>query len=179
MSSSHNTGLARFGLKMPASWLVLREQASTRWLTLAPRERTGMMVAAAFVGALMVWFIAIQPAWRTLSAAPAQIDQLDAQLQTMRRLAAEASELRNMPPVSAMQSGTALLSATERLGTKAELTLSGDGATCNFDGVSAGELQSWLIEIRSAARARVTQAQLSRDPRGYSGTIVVSLGGVP
>jgi general secretion pathway protein M len=179
MNSSQNTGLARFGLTVPASWLALRERAFTRWLALAPRERTGLTVAACFTGALMVWFIAIQPAWRTLSAAPVQLDQLDAQLQTMRRLAAEASELRNMPPVSAMQSGTSLLSATERLGPKAELTLSGDGATCNFDGVSAGELQSWLTEIRSAARARVTQAQLSRDPKGYSGTIVVSLGGVP
>jgi general secretion pathway protein M len=179
MSSTANTGLARFGLTVPASWLALQEQASTRWLALAPRERTGLTVAACFVGALLVWFIAVQPAWRTLSAAPAQLDQLDAQLQTMRRLAAEASELRNMPPVSAMQSGTALLSATERLGTKAELTLSGDGATCNFDEVSSLDLQGWLTEVRSAARARVTQAQLSRGPKGYSGTIVLSLAGAP
>ena len=179
MSSSQNTGLARFGLTLPASWLALREQASIRWLALAPRERTGLTVAACVVGALMVWFIALQPAWRTLSAAPAQLDQLDAQLQTMRHLAAEASELRNTPPVSAAQSGTALLSATERLGSKAELTLSGDGASVSIEGLSAGELQGWLSEVRTAARARVTQAQLSRDPNGYSGTIVLSLAGVP
>jgi general secretion pathway protein M len=127
----------------------------------------------------MVWFIAIQPAWRTLSTAPAQLDQLDAQLQTMRRLAAETSELRSLPSVSALQSGTALLSATERLGPKAELTLSEDGASVSLDGLSAGELQGWLSEVRTAARARVTQAQLSRDPKGYSGTIVLSLAGVP
>ena len=179
MSTSQNEGLARFGLTLPASWLVLRDQAFTRWLALAPRERTSLTVAACFVGALMVWFIAIQPAWRTLSTAPAQLDRLDAQLQTMRRLAAETSELRNMPPVSAMQSGNALLATTERLGPKAELTLSGDGATCSFDEVSAVDLQGWLTEVRSAARARVTQAQLSRGPKGYSGTIVLSLAGAP
>jgi general secretion pathway protein M len=179
MNASKNTGMARFGLTLPASWLALREQASARWLALAARERTGLTVAACFIGALMVWFIAIQPAWRTLSAAPAQLDQRDAQLQAMRRLAAEASELRNMPPVSAAQSGNALLSATERLGAKAELTLSGDGASVSLDGLSAGELQGWLTEVRTAARARVTQAQLSRDPKGYSGTIVLSLAGVP
>jgi len=117
--------------------------------------------------------------WRTLSTAPVQLDRLDAQLQTMRRLAAETSELRNMPPVSAMQSGTALLATTERLGPKAELTLSGDGATCSFDEVSAVDLQGWLTEVRSAARARVMQAQLSRGPKGYSGTIVLSLAGAP
>lgn len=179
MNASKNTGLARFGLTLPASWMDLKQRATTRWLALAARERTGLTAAALLLGALMIWFIAIQPAWRVLSTAPAQIDQLDAQLQTMRRLAAETSDLRSLPSVSALQSGTALLSATERLGPKAELTLAGDGASVSLDGLSAGELQGWLTEVRSAARARVTQAQLSRDPKGYSGTIELSLAGVP
>lgn len=179
MNASKNTGLARFGLSLPASWMDLKHRATTRWLALEARERSGLTAAGFLVGALMVWFIGIQPAWRALSTAPAQLDQLDGQLQTMRRLAAETSELRSLPSVSALQSGTALLSATERLGPKAELTLSEDSASVSLDGLSAGELQGWLSEVRTAARARVTQAQLSRDPKGYSGTIVLSLAGVP
>ena len=170
-----NSAVAPPTKSLVATWLALREQFSERWKTLAARERTGLTTAAALVAILLVWSIAVRPAWRTLSVAPAQIEQLDLQLQTMRRLAAEATELRNMTPISTAQSGAALLAATDRLGSRAQLIVQGDRATVTFNAMSGGELQNWLVEVRSAARARVTEAQLSRDPRGYAGTVVLSL----
>jgi general secretion pathway protein M len=164
MNPISNSGMTPLTKLLPASWLALRAQLTTRWQTLAPRERAGLTAAAAFVAV-----------WRTLSETPAQIDQLDSQLQTMRRLAAEAAELRTMAPISAMQSSTALLAATDRLGSKAQLILQDDRATVTFNAMPGGDLQGWLVEVRSAARARVTEAQLSRDAGGYAGTVVLSL----
>jgi general secretion pathway protein M len=175
MNPISNSGMTPLTKLLPASWLALRAQLTTRWHTLAPRERAGLTAAAAFVAVLLIWGIAVRPAWRTLSETPAQIDQLDSQLQTMRRLAAEAAELRTMAPISAMQSSTALLAATDRLGSKAQLILQDDRATVTFNAMPGGDLQGWLVEVRSAARARVTEAQLSRDAGGYAGTVVLSL----
>jgi general secretion pathway protein M len=45
-----------------------------------------------------------------------------------------------------------------------------------LNGVSGEQLRSWLAEARSGARARPVEAQLSRGPQGYTGTLVVSLG---
>ena len=36
-------------------------------------------------------------------------------------------------------------------------------------------LAAWLDEVRSAARARVVEAQLGRSGKGYSGSIVLTL----
>ncbi len=160
----------------PASWLALRGTVATRWRALAPRERTWVAAAGAVVGVFLLWTLAIQPAWRTARAVPAQIDQVGAQLQTMQRLAAEAAELRNTAPLSSAQAGAALTAATGRLGSRAVLVLQGDRATVTLKGVSGDDLRNWLAEARSTARARSTEAQLARDAQGYSGTLVLVLG---
>ena len=179
MSQADNSSMARLPRLLPASVVALRARLTVRWRALAARERTVLAALGAFVAIILLWSIAVAPAWRTLSETPAQIDQLDTQLQTMHRLAAEAAELRNMPAISAMQSSTALLAATDRLGSRAQLILQDDRATVTLNAMPGGDLQSWLVEVRSAARARVTEAQFSRDARGYAGTVVLSLKAVP
>ena len=175
MIPTNNSGIARLAQHLPASWVAQGVRWVARWRGLAPRERTIVRAAGIFVAIVLLWVVAVAPAWHTLNQAPAQLNQLDSQLQTMQRLAAEAAELRNMAPVSAMQSSAALLAATDRLGSKAQLILQDDRATVTFNSTSGGDLQSWLAEVRSAARARVTEAQLSRDAGGYAGTVVLSL----
>jgi general secretion pathway protein M len=111
--------------------------------------------------------------------APAQIDRLDLQLQQMQRLAAEGRELRGTPAVSPAQSTAVLQAATTRLGDKGRLAIAGDRATLTLNGATSAQLLNWLSEARSGARARPLQAQLNRGPSGYSGTIVVAIGGTP
>jgi general secretion pathway protein M len=111
--------------------------------------------------------------------APARIDALDAQLQTMQRLAAEAKELRAAPAVSTTQSGAALKAASDRLGEQGRLVLQGERAVLTLNGASTEQLRGWLAEARSGARARPVEATLTRGPNGYSGTIVVAIGGAP
>lgn len=155
----------------------LRTQARERWAALAPRERLGVALGAALLALAALWLVAVQPAWRTLRSAPAEADALEAQWQQMQRLAAESRELRGTVPVSAAQSAEALRAATERLGAQGRLTVAGDRATLTLSGASGAQLAAWLAEVRSAARARVVEATLTRGPQGYNGSVVVALGG--
>jgi len=153
-------------------WRALRE----RWRGLGERDRRLAKLALALLGAFLLWTVAIQPAWRTLRDAPPQRDLLDLQLQEMRTLAAEAQQLRNAPALSAEQSAAALRAASERLGSKARLSLQGDRAVLTLNGVSSAQLREWLTEARAGARARPVEAQLSRGAQGFSGSVVLSLG---
>jgi len=148
-----------------------------RWAALSVRDRRLSALAGTVLGLFITWTLAVQPAWRTLQAAPAQRDALDAQWQAMQRLAAEAKELRGAPPVSIEQSSAALQAATERLGNKGRLSVQGERAVLTLQGASTSQLRDWLAEARSGARARPVEARLTRAAQGYSGTVVVALGG--
>jgi general secretion pathway protein M len=125
----------------------------------------------------LLWLVAIQPAWRTLRDAPARIATLQGQQQEMRALASEARELRAAPALQLEQSTLALKAASDRLGTNGRLSLQGERAVLTLTGASSEQLREWLAEARSGARARPVEAQLSRSAQGYSGSIVLALGG--
>lgn len=146
-----------------------------RWSALAPRERLLVGAAALVLGIFLLWSVAIAPALRSLSTAPARLAEVDAQLAQMRRLAAEAGELRALPPVAPPQAEAALQSATQRLGAAARLQASGERITVQFTAIEPAALAAWLDEVRSAARVRVVEAQLGRSGNGYSGSIVLTL----
>ena len=160
----------------PAAW---KAPLVARWRALSERDRRAAVIAGAAIVLLLVWWIGVQPALRTVRAAPAQIDRLDAQLQTMQRQAAEAAELRGTAPLTAAQSTAALQAATARLGARGRLVVAGERATLTVNGATGAQLRDWLSEARSGARARPLQAQFMRSPQGYSGTLIVAVGGTP
>lgn len=148
-----------------------------RWEALAARERSVLGVAALVVGLAAVWLLAVQPAWRTLREAPPARAQLDAQWQAMQRLAAEAAELRGAAPLAPALALQALQAATERLGAGARLTLQGERAVVALQDVDGEALQRWLGEVRRGARAQPVELRLTRDARGWRGSVVLALGG--
>ena len=148
-----------------------------RWRALPGRERRLLLLAGGVLGLAMLWWLALAPALGTLRSAPAQIEAAEAQLRTMQRLAAEVIELRNTPPVNSEQAAAALRVATERLGEQAKLSLQGDRAVLTLNGVATGQLRDWLAEARLGARARPVEASLLRNGNGFSGTLVVAIGG--
>ncbi len=158
------------------AWLAAQQ---TRWAALPVRDRRLTLLAGTVVAGFLLWTVALQPALRTLREAPAQIDRLDGQLQAMQKMAGEARELRAAPPISAAQSAAALKAASDRLGEQGRLVLQGERAVLTLAGASNAQLRDWLLEARSGARARPVEATLSRGPQGFSGTIVVALGGAP
>ncbi len=163
-------------LALPAPWLSQWATLRTRWRAVGARERRLIGLAVVVLAAFALWSVAIQPALQTLREAPAKIDLLDAQLQRMQAMAGEVSELRAAPGLGIEQSSQALQAASARLGTKARLSLQGDRAVLTLNGVSSTQLREWLAEARAGARARPTEAQLSRNAQGFSGSIVLSLG---
>lgn len=150
-----------------------------RWHSLGARERRALALAALVLGAFVLWTLALQPAWRTLRDAPAELETLERQLQQMRALAGEAQQLRDAPALSPQQASDALRAASERLGSSARLSLQGERAVLTLQGVGAAPLREWLAQARSAARARPIEAQLTRGAQGFSGSIVLTLGGGP
>lgn len=155
-----------------AAWLA---PWRARWLALAERERRLVVLMALVVGAGLLWLAAVQPAWRTLRSAPAEIDRLDAELLRMRALAAESQALRGAPRIGLQQAGNALQAATARLGEHGKLQRIGDRATLSLSEADGDALRRWLDEARSGARARPVEATLTRGVRGYNGTLVVQL----
>jgi general secretion pathway protein M len=147
------------------------------WMGLSPRDRRAALLAALVLALFLVWTLAVQPAWRTLASAPAELDAVDAQLQVMQRLAAEATELRATPPVPLEQATAALQAATARLGDQAKLSMQGERAVLTLTAVGTSAFTGWLAEARAGARARPVEATLNRGPQGYNGTLVLSLGG--
>lgn len=147
------------------------------WRVLPGRERRLLLVAGVVLLLGLSWLLALQPALRTVGSAAAAMDAAESQLQQMQRLAAEAAELRATPPVNAEQAAAALRAATERLGEQGRLSLQGDRAVLTLNGVAPGVLRAWLAEARSGARARPLEANLLRSGAGYSGTVVVAIGG--
>lgn len=147
------------------------------WRGLAARERRLLTLAGSVLVLALMWWLAVAPAWRTISRAPADLDLLDGQLQTMQRLAAEAQQLRATPGINPEAAAAVLKAATERLGDKARLQLQGERAVLTLTGVGTQPLRDWLAQARSGARARPVEAALTRGPSGFSGTLVVALGG--
>lgn len=148
-----------------------------RWQGLAPREKAWVAAAAAGVAALALWMISIAPALSTLRGAEEQHRTLDAQLQHMRGLQAQAQALQAQPKQSHDEALRLLeLSVRERLGTTARSLAAGDRVTITLAGAAPGALAQWLTQARVNARALPSEAHLYRNSGGlWEGTLVLTL----
>lgn len=148
-----------------------------QWQGLPRRQRLLAAVAGGVVAGALVWLTVLGPALSTLRDAPAQHQALDAQLQQMRGLQAQAQAMRSLPRMGRDEAQLALqASVSSRLGTGARLAISGDAATLTLAGVRADALAQWLAQARTDARAVPSEAHLSRNPNGlWDGTLVVAL----
>ena len=146
------------------------------WDGLALRERRMLMAAAAAVFAGLLWALAIAPALKTSMSAPAQLTALDAQLQSMRKLAAQAKGLQSRPAMKRDDALRALESSLQqRLGASAQLTVTGERVTVVMKGAAPDDLAQWLSQARVTSRVVATQARLTRGPNGWDGTLVLDL----
>lgn len=163
---------------LPARLQQARTQALAQWQALGERERIALATIGVLVGLMLAWSLLLAPALRTLKSAPAELEKLELQLQQMQAQAQEARLLRAAPTVPPAQAQAALKASVEHLGPVARLNLTGDRAVVTLNGITPAALQAWLGEVRAAARARPVEAQLTRGPKGYAGSVVLSLGEV-
>jgi len=152
----------------PAAW---KAPLVAKWRALSERDRRAAGLAGAAIVLLLVWWIGVQPALRTVREAPAQLDRLDAQLQTMQRQAAEAAELRGTAPLTAAQSTAALQAATARLGARGRLVVAGERATLTVNGATGAQRRAGAAAAGAVlAFAPGLQRHLDRRRRGHAMT---------
>ncbi len=150
------------------------------WHGLAARERRLVAAAAMVLALALLWLVGVSPALRTLRTAPAQLDALDRQLQSMQDLAAQARGLQGRPPLTRDDAVRAFEAAVQqRLGAGAQVSVNGDRVTVTLKAASPDLLAQWLGQARLGARAVAAQARLTRGAGGWDGTIVFDLPPAP
>jgi general secretion pathway protein M len=110
----------------------------------------------------LTWWLALAPALATLRQAPGQHAKLDAELQNLQTLAAQARSLQAQPKLGRDDALRALEAATLRLlGPDGQLSALGDQATVTFKAAQAEALAQWLAEVRVNARTVPAELRLS------------------
>ena len=152
--------------------MMLPPPLQARWDALAGRERLLVLLAAAVVLLAALWWLALAPALATLRAADAQHRLLDAQLQQIRTLQAQATALQAQPKLGgddAQRTLDALLK--QKLGASAQMSVIGDRASVTLKGASADALAQWLTQARINARAVPTEVRLVRGAAAGAGAV--------
>lgn len=155
MTPAANIG-ARFGARFGA----VRERALAYWLARTEQERKFLVVGAAIVLVALVYALLLAPALEgrdTLRRSLPELRQQAAQLQT---LAAEASTVAASPaPAAPPMTREALLASMAQRGLVAgSITMTGEYAKVQFNGVSFANLVSWLDAQRRENRVQVQDA---------------------
>lgn len=146
------------------------------WHGLPANERRAMRGLAALALAALVWFVAVAPAWRSVNSLPAQIEALDAQLQQVQQLSAQAKSLQTGAPVARADALRSLDALTKlRLGATATVQGSADRTSVTLKGASSEALVAWLGQARQNVGATVEQANLRQVNLLWDGTLLLSL----
>ena len=148
-----------------------------QWGRLAPREQALVAGATGLVALALLWWLLLAPPLAILRGAEVQHRVLDAQVQRMRLLQAEAQALQAQPRQSADEASR-LLEATlrQQLGLTARMSIAGERVTVTLSGTSPQALGQWLTQARTNARMLPAEARLTRNPSGlWDGMVVLAL----
>jgi general secretion pathway protein M len=149
-----------------------------RWAAMAAREQRGVLLAAAVLGAALVWFIALAPALRSLKTVAAQSATLAADIDRMQALQARAKALQAKPALAPQESLRALQTAAGKLGAAVSLQVVGEQATLTIKKLGALPLGQWLSPQTGPGLSPI-EAHLKRDTGSvepvWSGTLIYRL----
>ncbi|RYY73253.1 MAG: type II secretion system protein M, partial [Comamonadaceae bacterium] len=152
------------------TWIeALQSRWAAWWPELAPREQRLIAGAAALVLLALLWWVALAPALRTLSTAPAAHAELDAQLQQMSALQIQAKALQSQPRANREDALRSLeTSVRQGLGPNAQIQVAGagEGVLVTLRTTPADSLAQWLAQARGNARAVPREVHLVRTPAG-------------
>ena len=152
-----------------------------RWRRLADRDQTLVALAVLLVLATLLWLFSVAPSLATWRSADAEAKTLNAQLQRMQAMQAQAQALQKLPVLGFDDAVRALTAATKQtLGATAQLSVAGDRASVTLKAASADALAEWLTQARLNARSLPLEARLVRAaaPAGaaaWNGVLVMGL----
>jgi general secretion pathway protein M len=148
-------------------WLdVIEARRKAWWSELDVREQRMILAAGTLVLVALFWWVGLAPALRTLSSAPGEHAQLDAELQQMINLQAQAKALQSQPRANRDDALRSLETSVRKdLGGVAQLQSAGagEGATIALRGAQAEALAQWFTQARSNARAVPREVHLTRN----------------
>ena len=147
-----------------------------RWLRVSPREQRLVLLALGVVALALLWWVAVAPALAVLKSAPPQHLALDAQIQQMQHLQAQALALRAQPVINSLDARRALDASLKPLGASAQMVVQTTRVTVTLKGVAPDALAQWLATARQNAHSVPTEARLTRTATGaWDGTVVLQL----
>lgn len=162
----------------------MMETLHSYWRQMKPHEKRLTLTVSVLVLIALLWWLALAPALKTLRLAPEQHRNLDAQIQAMQSMSAEAKALQNQPKLGLEEAQKALQSSvTQRFGNTAQLSIAGERATLTLKNANPQELALWLTQARVNARALPSEVKLNRSANvntsanstGWDGSLVVNL----
>ena len=151
-----------------------------RWRRMADRDQTLVALAVLLLLATLLWLFSVAPSLATLRSADADTKTLNAQLQRMQAMQAQAQALQKLPTLGFDEAVRTLTAATRQtLGATAQLSVTGDRASITLKAASGDMLAEWLAQARLNARSLPLEARLVRaqTPAGaaWNGVLVMGL----
>ena len=141
----------------------VRDQLSLYWLARTEQERKYLTVGAATVVGALVYMLCVAPATSGRDKLNAQLPLLRVEAAKMQALALEAGELaRQAPPQATPMSKESLAAslAARSLSTQS-LSVSGDYARLQLNGVSFAGLFAWLDAQRRENRISAQEVAIT------------------
>ncbi|MDD2924318.1 type II secretion system protein GspM [Rhodoferax sp.] len=149
-----------------------------RWQAASRREQRSLILALVVVALALLWWLALAPALAVWRSADSQRVALEAQLQQMLGLQAQARALQALPTLNAPEARRALEEALKPLGTGAQMTQQMDRLNVTLKGVPAQALAQWLSACRQNAHLVPVETHLRRAAAGaavWDGSVVFAL----
>lgn len=131
------------------------------WSERAPRERSILLAGGALLLAVLVYLIAIEPAWTGIARLERSLPQQRANAAELEALLAEVKATRSRPAVATMSAAdarSALESSLARAGLKAAriVPLSDGDVQLTFSDVPVSKWAPWLANAERELGARST-----------------------
>jgi general secretion pathway protein M len=150
------------------------------WAERAPRERSILLAGAAVLVVVLVYLIALEPAWTGIGRLERTLPQQRANAAELDALLSEVKSLKARPAVATMSAAdarSALEASLGRAGLKATriVPLSDGDIQLTFSDVPVGRWAPWLAGVERELGARATAVTI-KGREATPGNVDVELG---
>lgn len=154
------------GAQLGARFGTLRERALAYWLARTEQERKFLAVGGVVVLVALVYALLLAPAVEGRDSLRSSLPALRQQAAQLQTLATEAQSLSANPaPQAPPMTADSLTASMAQYGLKAgSLTMTGEYAKAQFNGVSFANLMAWLDAQRRENRVQVQDASFTALP---------------
>lgn len=139
-----------------------KSSLQAKWQPLHERDKNLLRIAFGVLVLLLVWWTLLATPLRILSQADAQQRSLDAQLQAVQNLKAQAQNLQARPAIKRDAVLAALQAFAKPQTAHTQLDVSSERVTLTLRAIPANALAQWLALARTDARALPLEARLQR-----------------